>query len=273
MISALRTVPFTTFRSVALWPLLYAISAFIILTPVNAGSVNYTLRNFGVPTHVVTVNLNSPAVSVQAQVASGGLGTTETFRSMLRRTRPVAAVTGAFFDTRSNYPVGDLAIDGQIIHRGVIGDGVCVTNDRDVQIVRRRDGLATRWDGYTTVVCGGPTLVRKGKYALYPRMQGFKDPSIFSKRTRTGVGITQSNKLVMVSVNRPIYLRTLAKIMKKLGCQDAVTFDGGSSTGLWFNGRILSKPSRSLTNLITVTVSPTSNEVAGKMAERPSRRS
>ena len=268
-----RTMLFAKLCTIAAYPLIATLAALAASTPAHCGPVSYTLRNFGVPTHVITVNLNSPSVTVEAQVAAGGLGTTESFRSMLRRTRPVAAVTGAFFDTHSNYPVGDMAVGGQVIHRGFVGDGVCVTNEREVQIVRRQDGLASRWDGYRTVVCGGPTLIRNGQYALYPRSQGFRDPSIFAMKPRTAVGHTWNNKLVMVSVNRPIYLRTLAKIMKKLSCQDAITFDGGSSTGLWFDGRILSKPGRSLTNLITVSIAPSPHGVEGKIAESISPRS
>lgn len=251
---------------------LSAIAALILIVsgPVFSGPVNYTLRNFGVPTHVVTVDLASPYISVKAQVAAGGIGKTESFHSMLRRTRPVAAVTGAFFDPRTNVPIGDIAVNGKLVCRGMIGDGICFTQDGRFEIVERSEGVANNWQGYDTVVCGGPTLLLDGQWALYPKAQGFKDPALFSKKPRTAVGHTYNNKMVLVSVNRPIYLRTLAKIMQKLGCKDAVSLDGGSSTGLWFNGHVFSEPGRSLTNLVAVHIN---NPLRDQVASRPSSRS
>ncbi|MCC6483913.1 MAG: phosphodiester glycosidase family protein [Armatimonadetes bacterium] len=240
------------------------------LCPAFGGPVNYTLRNFGVPTHVVTVDLSSPYVSVRAQVAAGGIGTTESFHSMLRRTRPVAAVTGTFFDPKTKLPIGDIAVDGQLICRGMIGDGICFTKGGQLEIVSRADGVANNWQNYDAVVCGGPTLLMDGQWALYPRDQGFRDPALFAKRPRTAVGHTYNNKMVLVSVNRPIHLRTLGKIMQKLGCKDAVSLDGGSSTGLWFNGRILSEPARRLTNVVAVHIN---NPLRGQVASGPVSRS
>lgn len=218
-----------------------------------AGPVNYELRRFPkIPVHVVTVDLSSPLVSVQAQMAVNGLGTSESFRSMLRRTRPVAAITGAFFDVRSKHPVGDIAIKGQFVCRGLVGSGVCVTKEGDVQIVPRYKGTSTDWRGYDTVICGGPTLLRGGHIALRPRKEGFHDPGLFRMRRRTAAGLTFNNKLLLVSINKPVSLRRLALVMKALKCKDAITLDGGSSAGLWFNGRILSQPTRKLTNLLAV---------------------
>lgn len=217
--------------------------------------VNYTLRNFpGIPVHVVTVDMNSTAVSVQPQMAAGGPGSVESFRSMLRRTRPAAAITGAFFDTKSKFPVGDIAVNGQVVHKGVVGNGISITPYGEVRFVPRAEGVKNNWQGYQTVLCGGPTLVNEGKIVLDPRKEGFRDPGLFGKRPRTAVGHTQHNKLILVSINKPVSLERLALIMQALGSQEAITLDGGSSTGLWFNGRILSSPSRQLTNVLAVHV-------------------
>lgn len=235
-----------------------------------AGPVGYELRRFpGAPAHVVTVDLSCPAVSVTAQLAAGGPGKSEPFRSMLRRTRPSAAITGAFFDPRSKYPVGDIAVGGRLVHKGHVGNGICVSATGEVEFVPRSRGVATGWQGYDTVICGGPTLLANGRKVLSPRDEGFRDPALFTRHRRTAAGLTYNNKLLLVSINRPIYLGHLASIMKALGCRDAITLDGGSSAGLWYSGRILSTPSRRLTNLVAVHVSPAAPKTSAKVARVP----
>jgi hypothetical protein len=44
----------------------------------------------------------------------------------------------------------------------------------------------------------------------------------------------------------------MAWIMRKLGAWDAVSMDGGSSTALFYRGRLFSRPARALTNLLVV---------------------
>lgn len=223
--------------------------------PATSAVVNYDLRKFPkLPVHVVTVDLSSPRVVVQPQVAHGGKGHTESFRSMLRRTRPVAAITGAFFDTRSKIPVGDIAINGELVNKGWVGAALCVSEMGEVRFVRRAYGAANGWQGYTDVLSGGPTLVRDGKVWLYPYIEGFRDSGLYSNGRRTAVGMTSTNKLLLVSINKPISLKRLALVMKTLGCLDAITLDGGSSAGLWYNGKLFSQPARKLTNMLAIHI-------------------
>src|SRR5206468_7822923 len=57
---------------------------------------------------------------------------------------------------------------------------------------------------------------------------------------------------VMVTVARPIYLRQLARLMRTLGCRNAIGLDGGSSSAMFYRGRFAARPRRSLTNLLVV---------------------
>jgi exopolysaccharide biosynthesis protein len=75
---------------------------------------------------------------------------------------------------------------------------------------------------------------------------------IESKTMRLGVGITRYNKLLFVAVKTPCYLSQLGKVMRKLGCWDAVSVDAGSSSALYYRGSVLARPGRSLTNLLAV---------------------
>jgi hypothetical protein len=74
---------------------------------------------------VVTLDLKSGKLAPRLIIAQGGLGRTETFGSMVKRTRAVAAINGSFFDAYNT--VGDkdpgmtLIRNGQVIHKGSIG--------------------------------------------------------------------------------------------------------------------------------------------------------
>lgn len=218
-----------------------------------ARSVAYELRHpYGVPTHVVTVNLNDPRIRVSVNLARGGVGSSERFASMIHRLMPEAAITGTFFDNASLLPVGDIVARGKTLYRGPAGTGFAVRADNTVLFQPRKWGRTYDWSDFETVLCTGPTLLKNGQNALFPKAEGYKDRSLWALRPRAAVGLTKHNKLLLVSVNRPIHLRNMRNILKKLGAVEAAGLDGGSSTGLYGGGKIRVRPGRTLTNVLTV---------------------
>ncbi|MBI2843384.1 MAG: phosphodiester glycosidase family protein [Armatimonadetes bacterium] len=205
-----------------------------------------------IPAHVVTVNLNDTSVRLSPVLPRYGIGRAESWSSMVGRARPTAAITGTYFDTRSLHPVGDILVDGTLACRGVVGTAMCIDSDNRVRFIPTKRGRISDWSEYQHVLVGGPVIVWEGKVSVYPKAQGFNDPSLFARKARTAVGITRHNKLLMVAVSRPVYLSKLAKAMKQLGAVDAIALDGGGSTALYYRGRTFLKPSRRLTNLLVV---------------------
>jgi exopolysaccharide biosynthesis protein len=223
----------------------------------SAGSVSYTkhwIRQ--AVAHVVTVDLNDPNVTVSPAVALKGVGHSEGFGSMLSRLHPAAAITGTFFCVRSLIPVGDIVIDGKQVNSGCVGTAVCFTADNRVVFRDFGPSAKTYPDSHPAIVCSGPKLVVDGNVYLDPRTEGFHDGALFRQASRAAIGVTKWNKLLMVTVSRPVYLRKLAWIMKELGAVNAVNLDGGSSTALYCKGRVFNHPARRLTNLILVYDSP-----------------
>lgn len=206
----------------------------------------------GVTANVVVANLNSPNVKVSPALAEHGVGTAEGFGSMLCRLQPAAAITGTFFCVNSLRPVGDLVIDGNALSFGSVGTAICFTADNRVEFKSTKQGQAEKWFKYVSVVCGGPRLVRDGVARVDPRSEGFRDPGFFRPAARSAIGVTKENKLLLVTVNREIYLSHMARIMRDLGAIDAMNLDGGSSTALYCDGKVPSHPGRRLTNLLVV---------------------
>jgi len=221
-----------------------------------ADDVAYTKRWVqGVPVHVVTANLNSANVKVSPAIARHGIGTSEGFGSMLSRLKPAAAITGTYFCVRSLVPTGHIAIDSKLINAGSVGSAVCFGTGNTVEFKSYKSPTPNPGT-YESVLASGPRLVKNGVVALSPWAEGFHDGHLYRPAQRSALGITKYNKLLLVTVNRPIYMSKMAKIMRELGAKDAVNLDGGSSTALFCDGHTYSHPGRRMTNLIVVYESP-----------------
>lgn len=223
------------------------------LVRAHPASVGYEKRVvLGVPVHVITANLKDPSVKVSVLLASGFPGGTEPFASMVQRTDAVAAVTGTFFSTLSLLPVGDLVIDGSLRYFGGFGAALAVTPDNNPTFRMIPFGRHVDWRPFETVISCGPRLVRNGRVSVSPRAEGFTDPHVLSRARRVAVGVTAGRKLRLMAVTRPLTLTETAKIMHRLGCLESINLDGGSSTAMYYRGRIVIAPSRRLVNLLII---------------------
>ncbi|MGQ9456052.1 MAG: phosphodiester glycosidase family protein [Armatimonadota bacterium] len=220
--------------------------------PQQPSSIAYQQVHFhNIVAHVITVDLHDPEIKVSVALAAGGTGKTESFKSLVARVKPCVAITGTFFDTKSLLPTGDIALFGSLIHSGVIGSALTIDSNNNARIVPLRTGRQTNWQGCETVLCAGPTLVANGEVAIALEHEGFRT-SLKSPSRRTAVAITKQGKLLLVCINRRASLYDLAKLLVKLNAQDAALLDGGSSTALYYRGRYLAVPRRTLTNCLVV---------------------
>ncbi len=206
----------------------------------------------GVPVKVISVDLNDTDVKVSAVMARHGSGTSEPFRQMIDRSRPNVAVTGTFFSLDNLQPVGDIVIDGSLVHFGGMGTALCITPDNQAEMVTCQWGRHHDWSPYDFVVACGPRLLQRGRVVLNPGAERFRDAHMLSPNSRIAVGITRGNTLFFVMTHQPIYLGKLARVMQALGAKEAMNLDAGTSTGFYYNGATLAKPGRKLTNMIVV---------------------
>ncbi|MDO8683077.1 MAG: phosphodiester glycosidase family protein [Armatimonadota bacterium] len=206
----------------------------------------------GVRTHMVIVDLNDSSMAVSVELARKGIRTSEPFGSMVSRTRPVAAITGTFFCTKSLVPVGDIVVDGKRVHRGPIGACLGVTPDNKVKISPAYKGMNADWAGCDAGIRSGPRLISEGRICINARKEGFRERSLFGRRVRAAIGVTAHNKLLLVIVKTPVTFSELAKVMRALGAVEAMNLDGGSSVALSYQNKIVVRPGRRLTNLIVI---------------------
>jgi phosphodiester glycosidase len=206
----------------------------------------------GVPMHVVQVDLRQPQVRIAVATSCRGIGSLDTWSGMVNRTRPTAAVTGTYFCPRTALPVGSILARGRRLYNGSVGTAFVFTLGRGARLVSCRPGIRREWPGADTVLQAGPRLLTRGRRTLWPHAEGFRDPSIFARKHRTALGLTRDRKLLLVAVEKPVLLRTLAAALRRLGAVDAMCLDGGASTGLYYRGKTQVKPGRAMTNLLVV---------------------
>ncbi len=212
-------------------------------------------QSSGIPVHLVDVDLGREDLVVRPVIVP--TGHRSDFSKMVRESRPVAAINGTFFDTKTGITVGNLVSKGRLLSEGMSGSNLVVYKDRSFALLSsaRNLGRYQDWSGVDFAIGGGPTLLSDGQFFMDPSSEGFKDPGLFKPRPRSAVGVTPNGHLRMVVVTRDISLWELARVMKELNCLHAINLDGGSSTGLSVGGDTMVAPRRRLTNILGVYVS------------------
>ena len=101
-----------------------------------------------------------------------------------------------------------------------------------------------------TAVGGGPVLLQNGEVSISNNEEmKFSGKAINDRHPRTAMGYTADNRLVVfVCEGRAenaagLSLVQLAKIMKEIGCVEALNLDGGGSTCMLINGKETNTPS------------------------------
>jgi len=102
------------------------------------------------------------------------------------------------------------------------------------------------WTGVKHAISGGPYLVKDGQIFIDVKDQ--KLGSIGGRNPRTAVGYTPDNRFIMITVDGRqkgsvgATFNELAQIMKKFGCINAMNLDGGSSTQMVVQNRVVNHP-------------------------------
>ena len=104
-----------------------------------------------------------------------------------------------------------------------------------------------------TAIAGGPALIKDGKaFTLKEPPPGtssdYSQRSKYERHPRSAVGWSPTHiYLVTVDGRQPqlsvgMKLAELAEVFVKLGCTDAMNFDGGKSAQMWMSGQIMNDP-------------------------------
>ena len=102
------------------------------------------------------------------------------------------------------------------------------------------------WKDVNHIVSGGPYLVKGGE--VFVDMTAQKLSAIGGRNPRTAIGYTKDNHLIMLTADGSegssigLTLMELAYLMKEFGCVNAMNLDGGGSTVMYVDGKVVNKP-------------------------------
>jgi hypothetical protein len=204
------------------------------------------------PVKCVTVNLSDPEVTVTTAVARSFPHGLESWGSYLNRLHPDVAINGTYFCTHDYQPVGDVAVNGALLYRGAVGTALCISPDNRAVMMPGPRQAISNWTGARTVICAGPRLLTDGQVTLHAREEGFRDGRVLGSAPRSAIGLRADGTLLLLTIERDISLMNLAVVCRKLGAVQAMALDGGSSSALYAEGRTVTHPGRSVSNIIAV---------------------
>ena len=97
---------------------------------------------------------------------------------------------------------------------------------------------------YPHAIGAGPLLMKNGAIVLDAELEKFSPPFPTQRAARSAVGLTGDRKLLLVTAGKGeedtgLTLGEMAMLMQKLGCQNALNLDGGTSSTLVVGDRIV----------------------------------
>ena len=173
-------------------------------------------------------------------------------RNITAKTSAIAADNGAVFTVNGDFYGAQE--HGYVIRNGIVyrdsargADVLCIYADGTMEIVSDREYSAAEllekgvWQAFSF----GPGLVGDGEIIVDRNEEVGK---AMASNPRTAIGMISANHFVFVVADgrtgesEGLSLYELAAFLKKLGVTTAYNLDGGGSSTMYFNGRVVNKP-------------------------------
>jgi len=94
----------------------------------------------------------------------------------------------------------------------------------------------------------GPVLIHDGKIKITVEDEVFFNTPVAGIQPRSSIGYTDDNQLIIMVVDgrqadsRGVYLEELAVMMMQFNCKEALNLDGGGSSAMVADNRLLNRP-------------------------------
>ncbi len=214
------------------------------------GNISITVRQmqaFGSAVYVADVVLSSPE-HLQTALANGAYGRNVKAKtsSIAKKANAVLAINGDYYGARQT---------GYVLRNGVLyrskpnrkAEDLVIQTDGSFSIIRESDISAQTLldNGAWNVLSFGPALLIDGKIAV-----SVKDTAGQAKvrNPRTAIGIVGDLHYLFVvcdgrtRTSRGLTVGELAQVLQELGATTAYNLDGGGSSTMVFQGKIVNRP-------------------------------
>ena len=207
------------------------------------------MRTLDTDVYIADIILNDPAF-LKTALAEGAFGRnlTDTTSSIAEQNGAILAINGDFYGFRDT---GYVMRNGYL-YRSKPGkdpeqEDLVLFEDGTVRILRESEYTAEeiRDLGAVDIFSFGPGLVIDGEISVSGGDE-VERAQVTNPRTGFEV-ISPLHYLFVVSDGRTeesvgLSLLELADLMKEMGCVTAYNLDGGGSSTMWFNGKVLNRP-------------------------------
>ncbi len=219
----------------------------------------------GMPLYRTTIDLMDPDTFITMGLAKNATKANsnkqsvgdEEFSGFVER-YPAAVLANATFFSKDHQKrvMGNMVAEGRFLKYSRwenYGTTLGLREGRKLEMVTARTDGKPHWHEHWFSLTGGPRLLRKGKFWIAPKSEGFRDPSVLGVGSRTAIGFPKNgDKLILATFLHSMTLEREAHAMKDLGCYEAMNLDGGTSGALAHRGKVLLDASRPLTNVLVV---------------------
>lgn len=146
---------------------------------------------------------------------------------------------------------GNMSLDNSSIvlsGHGVNADVLARIKKGDRVAVNQTMG-SRKADEARLVVGAGPLLLENGQINIRIREEAIAPDIAFGRAPRTGAGVTADGTVLLMVVDgrsrqsAGMTLKEFAQYLKRFGAVSAVNFDGGGSSEMVLDGRVMNRPS------------------------------
>lgn len=171
-----------------------------------------------------------------------GRNYTQTTSQMAQENNAILAISGDYYGFRDN---GIIIRNGTLYRDKSADESLVVMSNGDFKIVKDSEtsGEQLKAEGAIHSFSFGPTLVENGQYA--PRTS-----KVNTNNPRTGIGQVGPLHYVFIVVDgrgaggsEGLKMQDFAQLFVDRGCSVAYNLDGGGTSTMWMNGKVVNNPS------------------------------
>ena len=199
--------------------------------------------------YIADVIISDPS-SLMAGLANNTFGRniTQTTSQIAQSQGAVLAINGDYYGFRNGgYVMRNMYLYRDTPSSDSEAEDLVIYEDGTMEIVKESEVSAKdlQANGATQIYSFGPGLVSNGEITV---SKGDEVGRAKASNPRTAIGMIEKGHYVFVvsdgrsDESEGLSLSQLASVMKDLGCSVAYNLDGGGSSTMWFNGKVINNP-------------------------------
>ncbi|MEZ7647977.1 phosphodiester glycosidase family protein [Streptococcus constellatus] len=213
-------------------------------------SINLTTKTVSnTKVYIADITVSSPKY-LKTALAQNTYGNNVTAKTSVTaaNNNAILAINGDFYGANTTgYVIRNGVVYRNTVREDASNGDLAIYKDGSFGIVYENDVSAEDLvkNGVVNLLAFGPTLVNNGKITVSSNSEVGQS---MASNPRTAIGIIDKNHYVIVvsdgrtSESQGLSLYQLAQVMKSYGVKTAYNLDGGGSSTLYFNGKVVNKP-------------------------------